>query len=169
MLSWRYVSLRTSVHCYSSGLRWYEISEFPLTQTMKHSEMCSSSRKQFPRTLPELMYMTGPFESALNREPLYSPNLLRLFVAVTRRDAQWRGSSITAGFPPRTNSSTNRSDAADASSLVRRRGSHIFWTIHSQMTVKLSSLRAGRPLSLICFRAHIWVNGCFDPPPPPGR
>jgi hypothetical protein len=30
--------------------------------------------------------------------------------------------------------------------IVRRRGSHIFQTIGPQMTVKLSALRAGRPL-----------------------
>jgi hypothetical protein len=30
--------------------------------------------------------------------------------------------------------------------VVRRRGSHIFWTIGSEMAVRLSSSRAGRPL-----------------------
>jgi hypothetical protein len=30
--------------------------------------------------------------------------------------------------------------------VVRRRGSHIFYTIGSQMAVRLSALRTGRPL-----------------------
>jgi hypothetical protein len=34
----------------------------------------------------------------------------------------------------------------EAHRAVRRRGSHVFQTIGSQMTVRLSVLRAGRPL-----------------------
>jgi hypothetical protein len=35
--------------------------------------------------------------------------------------------------------------AVEAYKFVRRRGSHIFQTVGSQMVVKLSALRAGRP------------------------
>jgi hypothetical protein len=37
--------------------------------------------------------------------------------------------------------------AMEAHRVVRRRDSHIFYTIGSQMAVRSSALRAGRPLS----------------------
>jgi hypothetical protein len=36
--------------------------------------------------------------------------------------------------------------AVETHRVVRRRGSHIFKTVGSQMAVRLSALRAGRPL-----------------------
>jgi hypothetical protein len=47
----------------------------------------------------------------------------------------------------------NKWQAVEAHRVVRRRGSHIFYTISTQMAVKLSALRACRPL---------------PPPPTPG-
>jgi hypothetical protein len=34
----------------------------------------------------------------------------------------------------------------EAHRVVRRRGSHVFWTIGSHMAVRLSAVRPGRPL-----------------------
>jgi hypothetical protein len=47
--------------------------------------------------------------------------------------------------------------------FVRRRGSHIFETIGSQMAVRLSAPRAGRPLPLGRFLVLISVRGWVDP------
>jgi hypothetical protein len=46
---------------------------------------------------------------------------------------------------------------------VRRRGSHIFWAIGSQMAVRLAALRAGRPVPPGRFLVHISVIGGVDP------
>jgi hypothetical protein len=46
---------------------------------------------------------------------------------------------------------------------VRRRDSHIFYTIGSQMAAKLSALRASRPLSPGRFLVLISVRGRVDP------
>jgi hypothetical protein len=46
--------------------------------------------------------------------------------------------------------------------VVRRRGSHIFYTIDSQMAVKLTLL-AGRLLPIGRFLVHIPVRGWVDP------
>jgi hypothetical protein len=49
--------------------------------------------------------------------------------------------------------------------FVRRRGSHIFYTIESQMAMRLSDLRTGRPLSpsislvLISIRGSVYTQG----------
>jgi hypothetical protein len=47
--------------------------------------------------------------------------------------------------------------------FVRRRGSHIFYTIGSQMAVNLSALRAGCPLHPGRFLVLISVRGWVDP------
>jgi hypothetical protein len=47
--------------------------------------------------------------------------------------------------------------------VVRRRGCHIFWTIGSQMAVRFSALRTGRPLPPRRFLAFIIVRGWVDP------
>jgi hypothetical protein len=47
--------------------------------------------------------------------------------------------------------------------VVRLRGFHIFWTIGSQMAVRLSALRACRPLPPGWFLALISVRGWVDP------
>jgi hypothetical protein len=44
--------------------------------------------------------------------------------------------------------------------VVRRRGSHIFQTVGSQMAVKLSALRGGHPLPPGRFLVLISVRGC---------
>jgi hypothetical protein len=46
-----------------------------------------------------------------------------------------------------------------AYNFVRRRGSHIFWTVGTQMVVRLSALRAGRPLPPGRFLVLIPVTG----------
>jgi hypothetical protein len=50
----------------------------------------------------------------------------------------------------------------EAHRVVRRRGSHIFQTIGLQMAVKLSALRAGRPLPpgrfLVALSVRMWVD-----------
>jgi hypothetical protein len=46
---------------------------------------------------------------------------------------------------------------------VGRRDSHIVQTIGSQMAVRLSALRAGRPLSPGKFLVLISVKVCVDP------
>jgi hypothetical protein len=53
--------------------------------------------------------------------------------------------------------------AMKAQRVVRRRGSHIFYTIVSQMAVRLSALRAGRPLPPRRFLVLISVRGRVDP------
>jgi hypothetical protein len=45
---------------------------------------------------------------------------------------------------------------------VRRRGSHIFYTVGSEMAVRLSALRAGRSLSPGRFLILISVRGIVD-------
>jgi hypothetical protein len=47
--------------------------------------------------------------------------------------------------------------------VVRGRGSHIFQTIGAQMVVRLSALRAGRPLLPERFLVLISVRGLVDP------
>jgi hypothetical protein len=47
----------------------------------------------------------------------------------------------------------------EAHSVVRRQGFHIFWTIGSHMAVRLSALRAGRPLPPGRFMVLISVRG----------
>jgi hypothetical protein len=47
--------------------------------------------------------------------------------------------------------------------VARRRGSHIFWTVGSQMAMKLSALCAGRPLPPRRFMVLISVRGSVDP------
>jgi hypothetical protein len=49
--------------------------------------------------------------------------------------------------------------AMGAHRFVRRRGSHITYTIGSQMTVRLSALRARRSLLLGRFQVLIYVRG----------
>jgi hypothetical protein len=46
---------------------------------------------------------------------------------------------------------------------VRRRGSHTFWTMGSQMAVRLSALCASRPLPPGRFPVLIFVKGGVDP------
>jgi hypothetical protein len=46
----------------------------------------------------------------------------------------------------------------EAHSVVRRRDSHILKTIGSQVAVKLSVLRAGRPLSRGRSRSRSWLR-----------
>jgi hypothetical protein len=46
---------------------------------------------------------------------------------------------------------------------VRRRGSHIFYGVGSQMVVKLSALRAGRALLSRRFLVFISVTGRVNP------
>jgi hypothetical protein len=46
---------------------------------------------------------------------------------------------------------------------VRRRGSHIFLTVNSQMAVRLSALRAGRFLLPGRFLVLISLRGLVDP------
>jgi hypothetical protein len=52
--------------------------------------------------------------------------------------------------------------ALEVHRIVRRRGSHIFWTVNSQMAVRLSALRAGRPLPpgrfLVFISVRSWVG-----------
>jgi hypothetical protein len=50
----------------------------------------------------------------------------------------------------------------EAHRVVRRRGSHIFYTIGSQMAVSLPALRAGRPLPPGRFLVLISVRGGVD-------
>jgi hypothetical protein len=47
--------------------------------------------------------------------------------------------------------------------VVRRRGSHILWTIGSWMAVRISALRAGRSLHPGRFLALIFVRSPVDP------
>jgi hypothetical protein len=47
--------------------------------------------------------------------------------------------------------------------VVRRRGFHIFYTIGSQMAVRLSTLRAGLPLRPRRFLVLTSVRGGVDP------
>jgi hypothetical protein len=51
----------------------------------------------------------------------------------------------------------------EAHRVVRRRGSHIFWTIGSQMTVRLSALCTSHPLPPGRFLVLISVRGWVDP------
>jgi hypothetical protein len=51
----------------------------------------------------------------------------------------------------------------EAHRIVKRRGPHIFYTVGSQMTVRLSALRAGRPLPPGSFLALISVRDWVDP------
>jgi hypothetical protein len=53
--------------------------------------------------------------------------------------------------------------AAEDHRVVRCRGSHMFWTIGSQMAVRLSALRAGRPLNRGRFLVLTSVKGWVDP------
>jgi hypothetical protein len=53
--------------------------------------------------------------------------------------------------------------AVEAHRIVRRRGSHIFHTIGSQMAVRLSALRADHPLPSGRFQVLISVRGWVDP------
>jgi hypothetical protein len=53
--------------------------------------------------------------------------------------------------------------AVEAHKVVRRRGSHIFYTIGSQMAVRLLALRAGSPLPTGRFLVLISVRGWVDP------
>jgi hypothetical protein len=48
-------------------------------------------------------------------------------------------------------------------SVVTRRGSHIFYTIGSQMAVRLAASRAGRPLHRGRFLVVTSVRGRLDP------
>jgi hypothetical protein len=47
--------------------------------------------------------------------------------------------------------------------VVRRRGSHIFWTVGPQLAVRLSALHAGRSLTPRRFLVLISVRGRVDP------
>jgi hypothetical protein len=47
----------------------------------------------------------------------------------------------------------------EAHRIVRRRSSHIFYKICSEMTVRLSALRAGRALPPGIFLVHIYIRG----------
>jgi hypothetical protein len=47
--------------------------------------------------------------------------------------------------------------------VVSRQGSHILYTIASQMAVKLSALSSGRPLHPGRFLILIYVRGSVDP------
>jgi hypothetical protein len=51
----------------------------------------------------------------------------------------------------------------DAHKVVRRRDSHIFQKMGSQMAIKLSAVRSGRPLPQERFLVLICVRGCVDP------
>jgi hypothetical protein len=51
----------------------------------------------------------------------------------------------------------------EAHRFLRRRGSHIFWTIGSLMAVRLSSLRAYHSLPAWRFLILISVRRCVDP------
>jgi hypothetical protein len=52
--------------------------------------------------------------------------------------------------------------AVEARRVVRRRGSHIFQTVGSQMAVRLSALHASHPLPPETFLILISVRGCVD-------
>jgi hypothetical protein len=49
--------------------------------------------------------------------------------------------------------------AVEANRVVRHRGSHTFYTISSQIEVRLSAILAGRPLPLERFLVLISVRG----------
>jgi hypothetical protein len=51
----------------------------------------------------------------------------------------------------------------EAHRVARRRGSHIFYTVASQIEVRLPASRAGRPLPPEIFLALISVRGWVDP------
>jgi hypothetical protein len=51
----------------------------------------------------------------------------------------------------------------EAHRVVRRRGSHVFQTIGSQMTVRLSALHTGCPLPPERFLVLIYVRGRVEP------
>jgi hypothetical protein len=51
----------------------------------------------------------------------------------------------------------------EAHEVVRRRGSHIFYRVGSQMSVRLSAIRACRPLPPGRFMVLISVRGLVDP------
>jgi hypothetical protein len=53
----------------------------------------------------------------------------------------------------------------EAHRIVRRRGAHIFYTIDSQMAVRLSALRAGRPLPPGRFRYSFMLQADLKPRP----
>jgi hypothetical protein len=53
--------------------------------------------------------------------------------------------------------------AVKAHRVLRCRGFHIFYTIGSRMVVRLSAIRAGRPLPPGRFLVVISIRGCVDP------
>jgi hypothetical protein len=65
-------------------------------------------------------------------------------------------------FPVRPHDMLSLQQAVDAHRVVRRRCSHIFWTIGSQIAVRLSALRAGRPLPPGIFLVLISLRGRVD-------
>jgi hypothetical protein len=56
--------------------------------------------------------------------------------------------------------------AVEAHRVVRRRGSHIFYTVGLQMEVRLSALRAGRPP--FTPQEDIWYSFLLEAEPTPG-